>query len=202
MSADFDVNIKETKSKQELEQELESLTKKYIGGEIKLDTYRIEVSKLEARFNLGKVTYELKPILFSSELSREVISRDLALRVEVSQERMEGKIDELMDKVATREDLVEKTNQLLQYQQQANESLQNKIEILRSMQEANVPHKKLAKYAFAFLTFFSFSFLSEVFFDVTIITHFWNNLGLFFSFGFLVMSFLMGIDWQEQLKKK
>lgn len=129
--------------------------------------------------------------------------------VETSQERMErllhelkSMVAELNSKVATRDDVIEQTNQLLQNQKEINITLHEKLEILRSMQIANVPHKKLAVYAGSFLTFFIFSFLCYVLFDVTVVVPFWNNIGLVISFGFFVMALAMRIDWRELTGKK
>lgn len=171
------------------DQDLEMLTKNLIDDKLDLEDYISAISKIREPSILSSYDYRTRGF-----------TRDTALRV--SQERMERKIDELIGVVATREDVVEQVNQLLQYQQEANTVLQEKIEILRLMQAANVPHKRLARYASAFLTFFIFSFVSDLFFNVTIVTRFWNNLGIFISFGFLLMAFAMGIDWQEHLKKK
>ena len=53
------------KQKTAVEQEfdLELLTKRYIIGEIKLEEYKWEVSRLETRLDLRRVASKLRPIL-------------------------------------------------------------------------------------------------------------------------------------------
>jgi hypothetical protein len=118
---------------------------------------------------------------------------------ETSLERIERKIDDLRKEVATRDDVIAQTKQILDHQEEINKSLQEKLNILRSMQESNVPHRRLAKYSIVFVMFFLFSFISRIFFDVIIVTSFWNNLGLLLSFGFFVMSLAMGLDWKQKI---
>lgn len=136
--------------------------------------------ELEKQFNEANIYYQPRQI------------------TETSLERIERKLDELRKEVATRDDIIEQTKQLLNHQEEMNYSLQEKISILRSMQESNVPHKRLAKYSVVFLMFFIFSFLSRIFFNVTVVMPFWNNLGLLLSFGFFVMSLAMRIDWKQK----
>jgi len=120
---------------------------------------------------------------------------------ETSLERIERKIDNLRIEVATKDDVIAQTKQLLSHQEEMNKSLEEKITVLRSMQESNVPHKRLAKYSIVLLVFFIVSFISRIFFDVIIVTQLWNNLGLLLSFGFFIMALAMGIDWKKQIKK-
>lgn len=121
---------------------------------------------------------------------------------ETSLERIERKIDELRKEVATKEDIIKQTQALLDHQKSNNKELLNKLEILRSLQISNVPHKRLARISFAFFSFFAISFLSYIVFDIVIVTPFWTNIGLLFSFLFLLMSLAMKIDWSELIKKK
>jgi hypothetical protein len=121
---------------------------------------------------------------------------------ESSLERIERKIDNLRQEVATRDDIIKQTELLLNQQKELNTELENKLEILRSMQEANVPHKRLAKLSLAFFVFFALSFLSDVILNVTIVTPSWNNVGLLCSFSFLMMAFLMSKDWADLINKE
>lgn len=117
---------------------------------------------------------------------------------ETSLERIERKLDDLRKEVATKEDIISQTNLLLDDHKQMVANLEKKVKILRSMQKANLPHKKLAKYSFSAFTFFTISFLANSIFSVKIVTPFWNNMGLLFSFGFLIMAWAMGLDWKEK----
>lgn len=154
-----------------------------------------EKNQPQYRFNIGINEIPSKDWFESITLPRKPSI------IETSQERMERKIDTLLREVATREDIINQTQVLIREQERTSANLQEKLEILRSMQESNVPHKRLAKYSLSFFIFFAFSFLSKLVFDIVIITPLWNNIGLIFSFGFLAMAIAMGIDWKEKIKK-
>lgn len=66
--------------------------------------------------------------------------------------------------------------------------------------EKHLPHKILFKNSLLVFLFFSFCFLINIFFNTPILTPFWNTLGLFFSFGFIVMSILLKQDYLTLLK--
>jgi hypothetical protein len=115
--------------------------------------------------------------------------------VVTSLERLEQKIDQLRKDVAKRD-------KMLQDQYKANVELVEKLKNLRTSEKSNAPHKMLAKFAAAFFTFFAFSLLTRMFLETTIITPLWNDVGLLLSFGFLVMAWAMGRDWNLLLEKQ
>lgn len=82
------------------------------------------------------------------------------------------------------------------------DELITRLRILMDMQQSNIAYKRLARYAGAFMGFFSFAFLSRVFLQVTIVTPLWNNIGLLLSFGFLIMALAMRRDWKKHQKKQ
>jgi hypothetical protein len=118
---------------------------------------------------------------------------------ETSLERIERKIDSLMRDVATRDDLIAQTTTLLENQKILNEELIIKLQTLRTLQINNVAHKRLARYATIFLVFFSISFLMRIFVNITVVTPFWNNVGLLLSCGFLLMSWALKKDWKNDV---
>ena len=120
---------------------------------------------------------------------------------ETTLERLVNQIEKLQGTVATKQDIINQTNELLKFHEQENTKLISKIGILREMQEANVPHKLLARFSLAFFAFFSISFLSRIMLNVVVVQPFWNNIGLIFSFGFLLMAVAMGQDWRTILRK-
>lgn len=81
-----------------------------------------------------------------------------------------------------------------------NHVLEAKIQKLRELQQSNLPHRRLAKYGFLGFGFFLAAFISRLVFDELIVVPFWNNVGLFFSFGLILMSRAMAIDWHEKLR--
>lgn len=97
-------------------------------------------------------------------------------------------------------DLVNQNNDIVDELKKTIFELQVKLNILRTLQEENLSHKLLGRYSFSFFVFFSASMLSRLILDVTIVQPLWNFVGLFFSFGFLLMSWAMGFDWDKKMK--
>jgi predicted nucleic acid-binding Zn-ribbon protein len=64
-------NNPKQKTAVEQELDLELLTKKYILGEINLEEYKKEVSRLETRLDLRRVASKLKPILIPLEQPKQ-----------------------------------------------------------------------------------------------------------------------------------
>jgi uncharacterized coiled-coil protein SlyX len=96
--------------------------------------------------------------------------------------------------------LIEKNKELENQKNQIAE-LKNKLETLRDLQKRNLPYKKLAKYSLLTFIFFSISFIIEEIIDIVLVTRFWNSIGLFFSFGFLLMALGMRKDWSKEVKE-
>lgn len=121
---------------------------------------------------------------------------------ETSLERIERKLDKLRTEVATKDDLLRQTNELLVNQKQLNLELKDKIDILRDIQYSNIAYKRLARYSTSFLLFFTFTYLVDVLVGTSIIDPFWNSIGLILSSGFLFMAAAMRFDWNKYVVKK
>ncbi len=81
--------------------------------------------ELDELFNIGQTT---RPRPLVKETSQERMERTL--------HELKSMVAELNNKVATRDDIVEQTNQLVQYLQETNKSLQKKLSfyVLRKRQ--------------------------------------------------------------------
>lgn len=126
---------------------------------------------------------------------------------ETTLERIERKLDEYRKEVDSRNQLIyNKERELSSLREELasvledNTAIQEQVDILRDIQKGHVIHKRLEKYSLGAFIFFAISFLSRVFLNEIIVQPFWNSVGLFFSFGFLLMSWLLGLDWKDRIK--
>ena len=87
----------------------------------------------------------------------------------------------------------------LESQIKQNDELRSKLQILRELQVNNIAYKRLARYSSMFMAFFSIAFLARIFLNITVVTPFWNNIGLFLSFGFLLMALALRKDWKNEV---
>ncbi len=131
----------------------------------------------------------------------KLVERKKTIIKETQLERIENNIEELLKTVATKDDLLAQTNEIISSQESLIVELNSKLEILRAMQESNLIYKKLLRYSSVGLLFFGSSFFIGTLFDTIIVTEFWNNLGIGISFGFFIMSLALRRDWKNSPNK-
>lgn len=114
------------------------------------------------------------------------------------------KIDGFVDELASKDDIIKAKSEIItkmsEEAEEIKQSMEGQISDLKRNLLRFLPYKRTFKVAFYFNIFFSFSILSKFTLGVTIVETFWALLGLTVSAGFLLMSYIMFLDWNKDTR--
>lgn len=116
-------------------------------------------------------------------------------------ERLEAQIVTLSEDIAKKEDLIVAKEEIIKKVYLESQELQRltkeKIDELKSTLEDFLPHKRTFKVSLYFMILFSACFFATLLTGISIITPFWNFLGIYISCGFILLSFALHKDWKN-----
>lgn len=129
-------------------------------------------------------------------------SSDQKSEHEITRQYISEKIEKLSSELAKKDELLKSKHEILlkieDEFQQNKLALENEVNNLKNHLVKYLPHKRSFKTSLYFVILFLSFIFSELFFNVKIMETFWATLGVSVSFGFLIMSYFLFIDWKNR----
>lgn len=175
-----------------------------------------EASTFTIGEKLAKPGVNMLKEIHLSEISAIKSQRAIMFDFDEHEQKTRELVIEKLDKLAEKDDVINAKEEIIKTIKAKSEKtidnikaeaektryhLEGKIVDLQTNLARFLPYKRAFKTSIYFLILFLGSIISDHLLNVKIIQPFWSWLGLSISTGFLLMSYFMYSEWQENINK-